>query len=117
MSPGSRLEQTDERFKIPANRDVIEFIPSTKSFAYVVLHTDANRIFAIAFDMSGLAFRLAPETIEAAVADGGTLEPKVGADWVRFSPFNGRGETGASERLTRWGEAAFAHAESADGWH
>lgn len=138
----SRFDITDDRFKIAANEDVIEFIrrtnpsthsdpgdvlfklgkaipgarsycPSTKTFAYVVLHTDADRIFAIAFGMHGLAFRIPSSVIAEAVADGGTLEPKIGPDWVRFPPFNGRGETGAWERLLRWGGQAFTEAQAA----
>ena len=83
------IDLTDERFKIPANRAVIEYIrrenpfahsdigdmlirlgklvpgaqyycPSFSSLAYVVLHTKANVIFAIAIGMLKIDFRLPP---------------------------------------------------------
>ncbi|HEY2849461.1 MAG TPA: hypothetical protein VGI97_06260 [Gemmatimonadaceae bacterium] len=141
MSPDRRIDITDERFKTPQNHDAIEFIrrnnpsahsdpgdvlfklgksiagahsycPSPATYAYVVLHTSANRIFAIAFGMQGLAFRLAPAALAAALADHGAPAPDIGADWVSFPPFNARGEVGAWDRLERWGGEAFAHARA-----
>jgi len=142
LSP-SRIDITDARFKIAANHDVMEFIgrtnpsahsdpggvlfklgksiagarsycPSTATFAYVVLHTDANRIFAIAFGMRGLAFRLDAAAVEAAVANGGSPAADIGANWVAFPPFNSKGESGAWERLERWSGEAYAHADDQD---
>ena len=81
------IDLTDEKLKTPENGDVIEFIratnpsahsdvgtrlmdaaksldgsaaycPSWGSCAYVVLHTAGLRIFAIAYGMRGLSFRL-----------------------------------------------------------
>jgi hypothetical protein len=138
--PGKFLiDVTDERFKTAANADVIEFVrranpfahsdvgsllielgeelpgaheycPSYKSLAYVVLHTDADRIFAIAFGQRALAFRVAAPSHAEAVADGGTPAPEIGSDWVRFEPWDARGQTGTRERLRRWCARAYADA-------
>ena len=85
------IDLTDERFKIPSNQAVIEYIrrenpfahsdigavlirlaklvpgaqyysPSFSSLAYVVLHTEANLIFAIAIGMLKIDFRLSPRS-------------------------------------------------------
>ena len=130
------IEMTDERFFMPANDEVIEFIrrvnpsahsdvgsvllelcadepgahaysPSFKSCAYVVLHTDRNRIFAIAFGQRGLAFRLSTSEVDEAIRDGGLRESSIGNDWVRFSPWDEAGKTGTSERLRRWFARAY----------
>lgn len=129
------IDVTDARFRIPVNDDIIAFIaranpfahsdvgselitlgkaipgaefycPSFRSLAYVVLHTAAHRVFAIAFGQQGLAFRLDPAAVSDAVADGGTLEPEIGPDWVRFAPWG----AGARERLDRWSVQAFTAA-------
>jgi hypothetical protein len=81
------IDLTEKRFKTPANQAVIDFIrrvnpyahsdlglklielgkaiggthyhcPAFSSYAYVVLHTESNVIFAIAFGMRDIAFRL-----------------------------------------------------------
>lgn len=125
------IELTDARFAIEDNAEVMEFIRRVNPFAhsdvggvlfelgketigahaycpvpsvysYVVLHTAADRIFAIAFGMSGLAFKLADENDEAARLDGGTPAPELGAGWMRFEPW-GRGPRSVThERLLRW---------------
>jgi hypothetical protein len=111
------IDVTDPRFIIADNHDVIEFIrranpfahsdvgsllldlgkeldgasaycPSYKQYAYVVLHTDASRIFAIAYGQRGLAFRLAPASQATAMKDGGTKAGDIGDDWVAFDPWN-----------------------------
>src|SRR5262249_53754631 len=93
------IELTDPRFLIEDNADVIEFIrranpfahsdvgsvlfelgkeiagayaycPVPSAYSYVVLHTDENQIFAIAFGMSGLAFRIPPDDDAKALSDG-----------------------------------------------
>ena len=125
------IELTDSRFLIDDNADVIEFIRRVNPFAhsdvgsvlfelgketpgahaycpvpsvysYVVLHTDADRIFAIAFGMSALAFRLAPSDAEAAVADGGVRTPEIGAGWTRFEPWSREPQSVTNDRLARW---------------
>ena len=139
MSGKFLIDFTDDRFKIPVNAAVIEFIrrtspfahsdvgsilldlrkwlpgveaycPSYGSCAYVVLHDDAHRIFAIAYGQRGLALRLDPSSYATALDDGGTREPIIGADWLSFTAFDRCGETGAQERLRRWSAQALADA-------
>ncbi|HEX7018802.1 MAG TPA: hypothetical protein VF159_02240 [Gemmatimonadaceae bacterium] len=134
------IDLTDQRLQIAANEDVIDFVrrtspsahgdvgslllslgkeipgargycPSYRSFAYVVLHTEADRIFAIAYGQRGLAFRINEPARAAAIADGGEPDPDVGADWVRFDPFDPHAKAGMRERLGRWCRQAFADAQ------
>ena len=129
------IELTDPRFQIADNADVIEFIRRVNPFAhsdvgsmlfdlgkeipgahaycpvpsvysYVVLHTDENRIFAIVFDMRGLAFRLAPQDEAPALSDGGIQAPEIGDGWIRFEPWAREAETLTHARLVRWCERA-----------
>ncbi len=140
--PGKFLiDVTDPRLFIPANDDVIAFVrrtnpfahsdvgslllglgkelhgaeaycPSFRAMAYVVLHTSKNRIFAIAFDQRGLAFRL-PRSVADAIADGGQEAHEIGRDWVRFEPWSGKTNAAETqERLRRWCARAFAEATS-----
>jgi hypothetical protein len=132
------IDMTDPRFLVAGNEDVIEFIrrtnpfahsdvgalllelgkqidgaiaysPSYEQCAYVVLHTDATRIFAIAYGQRGLAFRLSPPSRELALADGGTAAHDVGTDWIAFDPWNPRVSRPAIRaRLERWSARAFA---------
>ena len=133
------IELTDPRFVSDDNADVIEFIRRVNPFAhsdvgsvlfelgqetprahaycpvpsvysYVVLHTDTNRIFGIAFGMRGLAFRLAPDDEAAALADGGIHASDIGAGWLRFEPW-GQGPRAVTDaRLRRWCARACAAA-------
>ena len=132
------IDVTDPRFMTADNADVIEFIrrvnpfahsdvgsllldlgktidgahaycPSFKQFAYVALHTDASRIFAIAYGQRGLAFRLSPNSYAAAIAGDGSPADDIGPDWVKFDPWNlnvSRPQMHA--RLERWSAQAFA---------
>jgi hypothetical protein len=136
----SLIELTDEKFKTPYNRDVIEFIrvmnpfahsdvgsrmmelvkglekaqyycPAWGNLAYVVLHTEASRIFGIAYDMDGLAFRLPSSAIPDALADRGKVDSKIGEDWIRFDPWAVDEMTPVTlARLKRWCEVAYRHA-------
>ena len=101
------IDLTDERFKIPANRAVIEYIrrenpfahsdvgalliafgkrvpgtqyycPSFSSPAYVVLHTPANVIFAIAIGMRKVDFRLPFELVTEALESGEAEHSAIG---------------------------------------
>lgn len=138
--PGKFLiDVTDARFSIPDNKDVIEFIRKTNPFAhsdvgsvlfelrkttpsahaycpvpsvysYVVLHTDANRIFAIAFGMRGLAFRLSGSDLTEALADAGVAAPEIGDDWVRFEPWSRETVDVTRARLQKWCDRACATA-------
>ena len=138
------IDLTDDRFKIPANEAVLDFVcrgnssahsdvgsllfdlakvipgahaycPLVSSFTYVVLHTDADRIYAIAFGMRGLAFRLAPSAYDAALADGARPADQIGAGWVEFDPFERCSTPRAADWLRVWGERALAHAMELDG--
>ena len=107
------IDMTDPRFLVAANDEVIEFIrrvnpfahsdvgsllldlgkkiagahaysPSYKQCAYVVLHTDASSIFAIAYGQRGLAFRLSLSSYATALADDGSPADDIGRDWIKF---------------------------------
>ena len=136
------IDMTDPRFFIADNDDVIGFIrrtnpfahsdvgslllelakkidgahaysPSYKQYAYVVLHSEASRIFAIAYGQRGLAFRLAVSSRDTALGDGATAAEDIGRDWVHLDPWNpnvSRSEMDA--RLARWSARAFADSRS-----
>jgi hypothetical protein len=124
---------TDERFKIPVNRAVIEYIqrenpfahsdigavlirlarlvpgaqyycPSFSSLAYVVLHTKANLIFAIAIGMLKIDFRLPPALVSEAQGSGRGAHSDIGADWLSIRPFpRGEARSAVDARLSRCG--------------
>ena len=130
------IDLTDARFKIPANDAVIDFIrranpfahsdlgsrlislgkaiagahaycPSYSSCAYVVLHTEGRVIFAIAFGMRDIAFRLPSDVL----AQGGAPFLEIGEDWLCVDPFPGPATRDASDALLqRWVEAAYRSA-------
>lgn len=134
------IDITDERFKNPANHAVIEYIrrenpfahsdigttliklakripaahyycPTFASCAYVVLHTDANVIFAIALGMLAIAFRLPAAVVIEAVANGTGEASDIGDDWLSVSPFpKGVAVVTSDARLLRWCEAAYSYA-------
>ena len=135
------IEVTDPRLFVPGNEDVLAFIrraspfahtdvgsilvelghsvagahaysPSYKQCAYVVLHTDTWQVVAIAFHRWGLAFRFAPSSQAAALADGGAPAPEIGPDWVSFAPWgpNPPGDGGPPVSLERWCAQAVADA-------
>ncbi len=130
------IDVTDPRFSTAENSDVLAFVrrtnpfahsdvgsvllslgkaipgahaycPSFKSCAYVVLHSESSRIFAIAYGQRGLAFRLAPASRERALADGGTAAAEIGPDWVAFAAW---GSAEQRTRLERWSAQAMADA-------
>jgi hypothetical protein len=134
------IDLTDARFHVAGNEDVLEFVrrsnpfahsdvgslllalgesipgaraysPSFAQLAYVVLHTDAWQIFAIAFGQRGLAFRLSPESRDAALADGGVAAPDIGPAWVAFAPWGDRpSRADGRASLRHWCSQAFADA-------
>lgn len=139
------IDLTDERFKLPANRAVIEYIrrenpfahsdigavlirlaklvpeaqyycPSFSSLAYVVLHTKANLIFAIAIGMLKIDFRLPAALVSEAIDRGEAEQSDIGTDWLSVRPFPG-GESRAvvDARLARWCEAACQYAQALAG--
>jgi len=134
------VDITEARFKIAANQAVIDFIrrvnpfahsdlgsklielaketagarhycPAFSSCAYVVLHTDSNVIFAIAFGMRDLAFRLRLDGVRDALARGLGQASQIGDDWLCLSPFPAGGPTAEVEAQLRSCCAhAFRHA-------
>lgn len=142
--PGKFLiDVTDPRFKIDANAEAMRFIaevnpfahsdvgsvllelgkelpdvlaycPSYRSCAYVVLHTAADRIFAIAYGQRALSLRLDDRALDEALADGGTRDPRIGAHWVSFPPWPTRNDPNAPERLRRWCRRAWLDALALD---
>lgn len=138
------IDITEERFKIPANRAVIEYIrrenpfahsdigellikltkripnthyycPSYRSCAYIVAHTEANVIFAIALGMLSIEFRLPAALTTAAIADGSGKASPIGNDWLSVIPF-AKGLTASANdaRLMRWCEAAHTCVQALD---
>ena len=136
------IDVTDERFKIPANRAIIEYIrrenpfahsdigavlirlaklvpdaryycPNFSSLAYVVLHTKANLIFAIAIGMLKIDFRLSSALAIEAIGRGEAEYSDIGADWLSVRPFP-RDEPRAvvDAKLNRWCEAACQYAKA-----
>lgn len=134
------IDLTDDRFKTDENRNVIDYIrrmnpfahsdvgdclihlgrgvpgseyycPAMANYAYIVLHTAKLRIFVIAYGMRSLAFRLPESAVVEALADGGTVKPNIGADWVAFDPWRVDEATPVTlERVQRWCERAYHHA-------
>lgn len=127
---------TDPRFFIADNVDVLDFIrrenpsahsdvgtvlfdcikqvdgargycPSAATYAYVVMHTDAYRIAAIAYGMRRLAVRLSSVSQSDAIAAGNEFAPAIGTDWVHIDPWS------ASTR--DWVARAYADAVAAKG--
>ena len=144
MAGNFLIDLTDASLQIAPNADVIGFVrranpsahsdvgsvllelgkatpgahpycPSYASFAYVVLHTEAKRIFAIAFGQRGLAFRLAPPAMAAAFADGGVAAPEIGPDWVSYAPWAAPATAAHRARRQRWCARALADAVAASG--
>ena len=83
--------------------DVQWYCPDKWRYAYVVLHTRSNRIFGIAFGMSGLAFLLPAEMIPEAVAVGGEIYPAIGDQWILWQDNKPR-------NMTRWCKLAHDYA-------
>jgi len=134
------IDLTDQRLKTPQNHDVVDYIrrtnpsahsdvadaliraakglagvshycPAPANYAFVVLHTSADRIFAIAYGQHGLAFRLPETAIAEALADRGTAQTAIGPGWVMFPPWPVDELTAVTKaRLKRWCERAYRHA-------
>lgn len=79
------------------------YCPDPARYAYVIAYRSDARIIGLAFGVSGLAFRLPGCCVQAALRAGGTLEPRLGSDWVRFAPWV-EGESGSETlgRLADW---------------
>lgn len=133
------IDITDERFKLPANHAVIEYIrranpfahsdlgaqliklskfipkthfycPSFANCVYLVLHTDANVVFAIALGMLSIEFRLPIALVSDAVANGDGKASPIGDDWLSVTPFaRGLAASANDARLLKWCEAAHTY--------
>ncbi len=138
------IDITEERFKIPANRAVIEYIrrenpfahsdiggllirltkripnthyycPSFPSCAYVIAHTNANVIFAIALDMLSVEFRLPAASVTEAIANGSAKTSPIGDDWLSVVPLRKGLAASANEtRLLDLCEAAHTYSKALD---
>jgi hypothetical protein len=138
------INLTEERFKIPANHAVIEYIrranpfahsdigdllitltkrisnthyycPSYRSCAYVVAHTKADVIFAIALGMLSIDFRLPAALVTEAIAGGNGKASSIGDDWLSVTPFaKGLASSANEGRLLHWCEAAHTYAKAPD---
>ncbi len=130
------IDLTDDAFKIPPNAAVMEYVrrespfahsnvgahlvrlgrgtpgaryycPDFRSYAYVALHTEAKVIFALAFGMRQIAFRLPPTARAEAVAEGATAYPAIGEQWVAIDAFAvAESPAAAASRLEHWCEVA-----------
>ena len=125
------IDLTDPRFSIGENEDVLNFIrvknpsahsdvgmellslrdeipgvlaysPSYASCAYVVLHTEASRIFAIAYGQREVAFRVGASEVANAMADGGTRSEDIGPNWVAFKLWEPKQPKVSHATLLRW---------------
>jgi hypothetical protein len=122
----------DERFRIPANKEILAFLerthpsahsdiasallasakglggvrnycPDIHAYAWMALHTTDQRIFALALGMNTLAFRLPPDVSQEAIRSGGEAAPEIGNGWVRF-------QFGWNADLSRWCKTALEYA-------
>jgi hypothetical protein len=139
--PGQLLiDVTANRFLTANNSDVIEFIrrtnpfahsdvgsmlfeyaktipgaraycPAPTSYAYVVLHDEADRIVAIAFGQRGFGVRLRPASVDEAVADGAVRATDIGPNWVTFDPWD-VSDKSRKQRIRHWTERAISEAGS-----
>jgi hypothetical protein len=79
------------------------YCPDPARYAYVVAYRPDARIIALAFGMSGLAFRLPGHRVRAALLAGGAAESRLGAEWVRFAPWvEGESPAETLDRLVYW---------------
>ena len=103
----------DDRFRITDNRAILAFIervnpsahddvasiltrsaedlrgvkwycPDVHRYAYFVLHTRQQRIFAIAFGMNAIAFRLPRSLHPDALTAGGTVYAEIDEEWIMW---------------------------------
>ena len=87
------------------------FCPDVQSYAYVLLHTATDSIFAMALGMSTILYKLPKTQLESAVTDGGELRSDIGPGWISFNPFTVPVDMlGSRAKLRRWCRAAFTHA-------
>ena len=84
------------------------YCPDHQNYAYVVLHTVDNKIFALAYGIKRLCYRV-PSGFSAAVeAHGGKAWAEIGPEWVCFDLFDTGERTEVSrQRMVKWCRIAF----------
>ena len=93
---------------------VRRYCPDPAAYAYFLLHDRTPTVFAIAYGMSALAFRLSEEHALEAREDGGVPCDEIGEGWVRFEPYRASETLAASRaRLAKWCRIALADAGDA----
>lgn len=78
------------------------YCPDKYAYAYVAACTADQRIFALAFGMSGLALRAGPADLEALGAPAAEPAPEIGEDWFTLP-------AAAPADLRRWCQRAFTY--------
>lgn len=79
------------------------YCPDPERYAYVVAYRVDLKIIGLAFGSSGLAFRVPRAHVQSARCAGGTDDPRIGPEWVRFAPWaEGESTSETLDRLARW---------------
>ena len=82
-NPSAHSDITDLLIRSAADLpDVRWYCPDLWGYTYIVLHTQKNVIFGLAYGMSAIAYRLPVDRIDAALAAGGKTGPSPGEGWV-----------------------------------
>jgi hypothetical protein len=114
--PSAHSDLTEELDKISATLPAHKsYCPNPARYAYVILLTNSDKIFAAACGMSTLLFNLPVEEFAQACTDGGGSFADLPDEWVGFEAFRtGRSLTANRKRLRHWCQIAFVKA-STDG--
>ena len=88
--------------------------PDPSRYAWVLAHTTAARIYALAYGQSALCARVGETRMAEALADHGVEATEIGRGWVRFDPFVADEPSSVTRsRLHRWCTVAFQEAGGA----
>ena len=91
------------------------YCPNSPNFAYVILFTDSDKIFAAAFGMNVLLFNLPDKDIAEAFTNGGKKFADLPDEWVAFQAFRmDKSLTATRKRLRHWCRIAFAKASAVE---
>lgn len=111
--PSAHSDVTDELFRA-AGPDGVgrSFCPDRRSYAYFLLHTGRDIIYAIAAGMSQIVFRLPARSIARARLDGGEADLLIGPHWNAFRIFRPNTDVSVERgRLKHWCGIAARHAD------
>lgn len=111
--PSAHSDLADELFTAagPA-RAKKSFCPNGSSYAYVLLYTDADVIYAVAIGMKKIAFHLPTDSLAAAQMAGGDADPLIGPKWIAFGIFLPKSDIAIERaRLKLWCGIAASHAD------